>query len=113
MTHTFRHDKVGKAFMVVSIDGLTMSFAFPYGGDVSRPKDGNRAVRKAKDRAHLARASAEGKSIKLADLVSNTRSIVAHDPNFSVVYLREKRALLPFLTEGDAGLFALATELAQ
>lgn len=99
--------------MVVSIDGLTMSFAFPYGGDVSRPKDGNRAVRKAKDRAHLARASAEGKSIKLADLVSNTRSIVAHDPNFSVVYLREKRALLPFLTEGDAGLFALATELAQ
>ena len=44
--------------------------------DVSRPEDGNRAVRKALDREHLAKASPEAKTIKLADLIDNTRSIV-------------------------------------
>ena len=47
--------------------------------DVSVPTDGNRAVRKAIDLAHTARASAAGKTIKLADLISNTQSIVAND----------------------------------
>lgn len=65
--------------------------------DVSKPSDGNRAVRKALDREHYGRASPEGKAIKLADLISNTRSIVAHDPDFAKVYLAEKALLLPLL----------------
>jgi (p)ppGpp synthase/HD superfamily hydrolase len=79
--------------------------------DVSRPEDGNRAHRKARDREHTAAAPAEAQTVKLADLISNTRSIVAHDPKFAVTYLEEKRALLAVMTRGDAGLHAQASEL--
>lgn len=76
--------------------------------DVSTPADGNRAARKARDREHTARASPLAKSIKLADLIDNTASIVVHDPSFAKVYLREKRALLEVLTEGHPVLYRLA-----
>jgi (p)ppGpp synthase/HD superfamily hydrolase len=79
--------------------------------DVSRPEDGNRAHRKARDREHTAAAPAEAQTVKLADLISNTRSIMAHDPKFAVTYLEEKRALLAVMTRGDAGLHARASEL--
>lgn len=72
--------------------------------DVSRPSDGNRAARKAKDRDHLAKASPDAQTIKLADLISNTQSIVEHDPAFARVYLAEKEALLDVLTRGNAML---------
>ena len=76
--------------------------------DVSKPEDGNRAVRKAIDREHTARAPAEAQTIKLADLISNSKSIMQHDPNFAKTYLEEKRLLLEVLTKGDPGLHALA-----
>ena len=72
--------------------------------DVSKPEDGNRAHRKAMDREHTAAAPAEAQTIKLADLISNSRSIMAHDPEFARTYLAEKRALLEVMTRGDAGL---------
>ena len=78
--------------------------------DVSQPQDGNRAHRKAMDRAHTAEAPAEAQTIKLADLISNSRSIVAHDPAFARTYLAEKRLLLAVMTRGDAGLHAEASE---
>lgn len=78
--------------------------------DVSRPDHGNRAARKAVDRAHTAAAPAEAQSIKLCDLISNTRSIVAHDPEFARVYLAEKRELLAVMTKGDARLRELAAK---
>jgi len=77
--------------------------------DVSQPHDGNRAVRKAIDREHTARAPAEAQTIKLADLISNSRSIMAHDPAFARTYLEEKRLLLAVMTRGDAGLHAEAS----
>ena len=73
--------------------------------DVSKPGDGNRAVRKAMDREHLAKASPEGQTIKLADLISNTSSITEYDPGFAKVYLAEKRALMSVLTKGDKTLY--------
>jgi (p)ppGpp synthase/HD superfamily hydrolase len=76
--------------------------------DVSRPDHGNRAARKAVDRAHTAAAPAEAQTIKLADLICNTKSIVAHDPKFAVTYLAEKRALLEVMTKGDPALRARA-----
>lgn len=76
--------------------------------DISRPEDGNRAARKAIDREHYGRASLEGKSIKLADLIDNTRSIVPHDPGFAKVYLAEKRLLLPLLKGGNPELWKKA-----
>jgi guanosine-3',5'-bis(diphosphate) 3'-pyrophosphohydrolase len=65
--------------------------------DVSRPEDGNRAVRKALDRKHIKAASAEAQTIKCCDLISNADSIVAHDVTFARVYLREMTATLDVL----------------
>jgi (p)ppGpp synthase/HD superfamily hydrolase len=76
--------------------------------DVSKPEDGNRAVRKAIDRAHTAAAPAEAQTIKLADLISNTRSIMEHDAEFARVYLAEKRLLLEVMTKADPELMARA-----
>ena len=76
--------------------------------DISRPKDGNRSARKALDRQHSAAAPAAAQTIKVADLISNTRSIVAHDPGFAKVYLEEKRLLLDVLTRADSTLLAMA-----
>src|SRR5262249_46850688 len=68
--------------------------------DVSKPTDGNPAQRKALDRAHLARASEWGQTIKLADLTDTA----AHDPDLAKDYLAEKAALLTVLTKGDKRL---------
>ena len=76
--------------------------------DVSKPSDGNRAARKAIDRHHTELASPQAKTIKLADLIDNTRSIVQYDPDFAKVYLAEKALLLEVLREGDATLFGIA-----
>jgi len=74
--------------------------------------DGSRAVRKAIDHEHLKKASPEGMSIKLADIVDNTPSIVKHAPEFArKKYLPEMRALLPFLGFGDPLLFEMATRV--
>jgi guanosine-3',5'-bis(diphosphate) 3'-pyrophosphohydrolase len=80
--------------------------------DVSRPEDGNRAARKAIDLAHTALASPQAHTIKLADLISNTRSIVERDPVFAVTYLAEKRKLLEVLKDGDPNLYRIARDLA-
>lgn len=80
--------------------------------DVSKPEDGNRQVRKAKDLQHTAQACPDAKTVKLADLISNSRSITAHDPEFAKVYLAEKRALLEVLREGDPTLYRMAREIA-
>lgn len=76
--------------------------------DVSRPGDGNRKARKDLDREHLAHACAEAQTIKLADLISNSRSIAEHDEDFARVYMREKSELLKILTLGSHALWCKA-----
>ena len=76
--------------------------------DVSRPDHGNRAARKAVDRAHTAMAPAQAQTVKLADLISNTKSIVEHDEKFAKTYLEEKRMLLEVMTKGDRTLWERA-----
>lgn len=76
--------------------------------DISKPGDGNRAVRKAIDREHLARASGRAQTIKLADLIDNCKDITRHDERFARVYLNEMEALLAVLTEADGGLMRRA-----
>jgi len=76
--------------------------------DVSKPSDGNRRVRKTIDKEHTAAAPTRAKNIKLADLISNTTSIVANDPAFAEVYLKEKVALLNVMDDADIGLFVEA-----
>jgi len=76
------------------------------------PKEfGNRAERKAEDRRRLASASKEAKTVKLADLIDNSSSIIKHDPNFAKVYMREKEQLLESLEGGDPTLFKRAGDI--
>jgi (p)ppGpp synthase/HD superfamily hydrolase len=77
--------------------------------DVSRPEDGNRAARKAIDREHLSKASYYGKTIKLADMLSNSKDIADHDPKFARTYLPEMVLLLPSLEGGNRILFERAS----
>jgi (p)ppGpp synthase/HD superfamily hydrolase len=76
--------------------------------NISKPKDGNRKARKAKDRDHLAMAPADAQTIKCADLIDNTQSIVQYDPDFAKVYIPEKLELLRVLTSADTGLWGRA-----
>lgn len=79
--------------------------------DVSKTGDGNRAVRKAIDRAHLAQAVDRAKTIKLADLIDNCRDICANSPRFARVYLTEMAALLEVLGDGDVKLYEQARQI--
>lgn len=74
---------------------------------------GNRAQRMAASRDRLARAPGWVQTIKCADLISNTGSIVQHDPAFAITYLDEKRRLLEVLTRADPRLHAAALMLAN
>lgn len=62
---------------------------------------GNRQARKALDRQRLTLADPRAQTIKLADMISNTRSIVQFDPSFARTYLKEKEAMLPCLRQGS------------
>lgn len=79
--------------------------------DISTHRDGNRERRKAIDREHTRRARPESKTVKLADLIDNARSITEHDPDFALVYLREKELLLGVLREGNPLLYEIACEV--
>lgn len=72
---------------------------------------GNRAHRKALYRQKLAMFGPEAQTIKLADLISNARSIFKHDPGFASVYAGEMGDLLRVLTKGDPHLQAQASTI--
>lgn len=80
---------------------------------LSDTETGNRAQRKALSRERLSRCSAWIQTIKCADLISNTSSIVMHDPKFAVTYLEEKRLLLAVLNRADPRLLELAKSMSQ
>lgn len=74
--------------------------------------EGSRAWRKAAARDRLAAAPGWIQTIKCADLISNTSSIVMHDPKFAVTYLEEKHLLLDVLVHADPRLHAMARQQA-
>jgi hypothetical protein len=78
--------------------------------EVSKPGDGNRAMRKAIERQFLAGVSPRAKTVKLADIIDNCDDICRHDPKFGRVYLAEMQSLLQVLTEGDQRLYARAVK---
>lgn len=84
------------------VDGLTDKFPAGTGG--------NRAERKAKERQRIAGTSMRCQAVKYADLISNTSSIVDHDPDFARVYLKEKRAIVDSMGQDDWGLWATCEE---
>lgn len=78
------------ALVCAYVSGLT---------DVTTLADGNRATRKRIECDRLSTEFAEVKTVKLADLISNTRSIREHDPKFWPVYRAEALALLDVLRD--------------
>ena len=78
--------------------------------DVSKKGDGNREKRREIDRKHTALASNDAKTIKLADLIDNTKSITTYDKDFARVYLKEKALLLEVLRGGDKVLWEIANK---
>lgn len=79
--------------------------------DQSKLTDGNRKVRKAIDKAHIALAPVQVKTVKLIDSIDNLMDIAVTDRNFAKVYFQEKRDLLEVLTDGDAKVYAAAKKL--
>jgi (p)ppGpp synthase/HD superfamily hydrolase len=77
----------------------------------SKLTDGKRAARKKLDREFLAQASPEAHSIKLADILDNTSSIVQYDPGFAKIYLAEIKQLLPVLSSGHPLLYIKANQV--
>lgn len=76
-----------------------------------RHPDWNRARRKAYEAGRLSNISNRGQTIKLADLIDNTRSVLWGDPSFAVTYLEEKRVLIDeCLLRGDPLLLKVARE---
>lgn len=78
--------------------------------DLSDMEIGNRQFRKELSRERLRHCEKNIQTIKVADLISNTGSILYHDPEFAKVYLEEKRLLLDVLTKADERLVKIARE---
>ncbi|MEM6052059.1 HD domain-containing protein [Erwinia sp. P7711] len=73
----------------------------------------NRAARKVAHFRHSALASPDAQTIKLADIIDNTRSIIPFDPHFARVYLVEKRIQIALLTEGNRELWQQASVIIE
>lgn len=68
----------------------------------------NRRKRKEKEVARQAGISSASKTIKLADVIDNTRDIITHDPGFARRYIPEMAALTEALQGGNFRLFMKA-----
>lgn len=82
--------------------------------NVSKPEDGNRIARKKIDQDHFGSATARGQTIKLADLIDNSGSLIKHDPlGFGPTWMGEKRDLLKVLLKGDSALLEKANKIVK
>jgi len=92
-------DELDRRFGATVADGVML---------LSDLETGNRATRKKASRERLAMAPGWLQTIKVADLISNTSSIVKHDPKFAKTYLKEKRLMLAALRYADERLLRVA-----
>ena len=68
----------------------------------------NRKARKKKEVERQAQISAEAKTIKLADVIDNTRDILVNDRNFARKYIPEMESLTQALQGGNFKLLMRA-----
>ena len=81
--------------------------------DVSTPEDGNRKYRKTIDRMHTSLSSPPAMTIKLADMIDNSASILKYDPRFAKIYIEERRLLLEVLKDGSDDLWYMADNVVK
>lgn len=65
----------------------------------------NRSERKLNEAKRLATIYPEYQSVKLADLIDNSSTIVEYDKKFAVVYIKEKIQILDYMRNGNINLF--------
>ena len=68
----------------------------------------NRKERKKRENKRQAKMSSEAKTIKLADVIDNTRDIIKNDKDFSRRYIPEMEALVEALQGGNFNLLMKA-----
>lgn len=71
----------------------------------------NRKKRKELEAERLGTVPNWIKTIKLADLIDNSKSIVKHDKDFAVVYLKEKEEVLHHIKDGNQKLYLKAISI--
>lgn len=71
----------------------------------------NRKARKEKEAKRLHKIHPVSQTVKYADFIDNTISIVEHDKEFAKVYLREKRDILSGMDIGYLGLYYQAKKI--
>lgn len=95
----------------VSLETLNSKFGSEISNSVMLLSDmeiGNRAERKSAARQRLATAPGWVQTIKVADLISNTKSIYEHDRKFSILFNKEKNMLLDVLSKADPYIVSIA-----
>lgn len=97
------HDVIEDTSLTVdfisSMFGVEVATMVDWLTDVSKPGDGNREIRKAMDREHLSRAPRDAQFVKVADLISNSKSICSASEGFARIYMKEKELLLRDMTK--------------
>lgn len=68
----------------------------------------NRAERKIRECERMVSISHLAQTVKCADLIDNTKSIVEYDKAFAKTYVKEKRSLLNVLRKAKPDLYAQA-----
>ena len=79
--------------------------------DITVPSDGNMAKRQRIEAQRLSMCSNAVKTIKLADLISNSESIFKYDKKFAPVYAQEMFYLLTVLRGGNSILLNKARQI--
>lgn len=72
-----------------------------------------RAVRKENYKKHLEMACPRALTIKCADIIHNSSTIISNDPEFAKVWMNEVRNLLPVLKNGNEELFDNVSNLVE
>ena len=67
----------------------------------------NRAKRKSMEAERLWSISPLAQSVKYADLIDNTSSIVEHDESFAKIYISEKEDILRGMSKGNSNLHTM------
>ncbi len=72
---------------------------------------GNRKERKLLECERLSLISDKSQTIKYADLIDNSRTILKYDPGFSKIYIEEKMNILFALKKGNQYLRGIAIDI--
>ena len=111
--HDVIEDTGVKLELIAKEFGSEIATAVNWLTDQAKPSDGNRKARKKLERERIAHAPYAVKTVKLADLIDNSKSIFALDPDFAKVYLQEKELLLDVLSDGDQTLYKQAKQICE